>query len=419
MKFFVQGCPGTAEFAPQKTAIVDTDVADLLVVFNGLPIMLDLVGGTGASPQSCASFSNPSSESNVTTTTSPRRLVRSRRAAPDRARRAVERFDRVRKWESDAPRAVSTGSTADWMRSLPAETRAALGRLHKLDPKRNFVIVAYPALWIACAAVVTLFPNPAVRLGGYIVMGTAIHAMAVLTHEAAHYSMFRNKTLDRWVGFFMGVPVFVSASAYRVLHAYHHKYTRDTGDPDEFNNATKNRFLLSALFYSWLVIGTPIYLIHVFLTSMIRGTWRDRRDVLVEYTLLVVIFSGAYATARHFGRTDVLLHCWAFPMIIAMIFANVRSWAEHTQTIPGDPLTQTRTVVSNRLVSFLMCNLNYHLEHHLCPSIPWYNLPAMHELMKDEYHRRNSFVYTSYLRFLFDAFRHGVHGISAMKMPSM
>jgi len=106
-------------------------------------------------------------------------------------------------------------------------------------------------------------------------------------------------------------------------------------------------------------------------------------------------------------------------MIIAMIFANVRSWAEHTQTIPGDLLTQTRTVVSNRVVSFLMCNLNYHLEHHLCPSIPWYNLPAMHKLMQDEYRRRNSFIYTSYLRFLFDAFRNGVHGISAMKMPSM
>ena len=69
------------------------------------------------------------------------------------------------------------------------------------------------------------------------------------------------------------------------------------------------------------------------------------------------------------------------------MFGNVRSWAEHALTRPGDPLTCTRTVTSNRVVSFLMCNLNYHLEHHLFPGVPWYNLPALHALLADEYRR--------------------------------
>ena len=126
------------------------------------------------------------------------------------------------------------------------------------------------------------------------------------------------------------------------------------------------------------------------------------------------MFGGAILLCRRAGRMDLILHGWALPMIIAMVFGNVRSWAEHTMTIPGDPLTRTRTVTSNRVVSFLMCNLNYHLEHHLCPGIPWYNLPAMHEMMKREYRRAGSFVYGSYLRFLWDAVRTGVHGISPM-----
>ncbi len=353
----------------------------------------------------------------TTTTTQKQRRQPTPKTRP--AKRAADRFDRIKKWDTSDAETFPSGSTAEWLRSLPAPTRLALAKLHKLDPAKNIVIVAYPALWIATATLITLVPHPVLRFAGYAIMGVAIHAMAVLTHEASHLSMFRSKFLDRWVGFLMGAPLTVSGTAYRVLHAYHHKYTRDQGDPDEFNNATKNRFLLSVLFYSWLVVGTPLYLIHVFLTAMIRGSSRDRFDVLVEYALLAGIFAGVYATFKHYGRTDILLHCWAFPMIIAMIFANVRSWAEHTQTIPGDLLTQTRTVTSNRVVSFLMCNLNYHLEHHLCPSIPWYNLPAMHKLMQDEYRRRNSFIYTSYLRFLYDAFRNGVHGISAMKMPSM
>ena len=214
---------------------------------------------------------------------------------------------------------------------------------------------------------ITAYPVWPVRIAGYVISGIAIHAMAVLTHEASHYNIFRSRRWDRWVGVLMGAPVFVSHTAYRVLHVYHHRYLRGTGDPDEFNNVTSNRFLLSLLFYSWLVIGTPVYLVHVTVTALTKGTRRDRIDIAFEYVLLIILFAGAYAIARHFGRMDVILHGWALPMCLAMIFGNVRSWAEHTMTIPGNPLTSTRTVTSNRLVSFLMANLNYHLEHHLCP----------------------------------------------------
>ena len=79
-------------------------------------------------------------------------------------------------------------------------------------------------------------------------------------------------------------------------------------------------------------------------------------------------------------------------------------------TRAGHPLTQTRTVTSNALVSFFMCNLNYHLEHHLFPAMPWYNLPRLHALLQDEYRNAGSFVYASYARFVWDAVRGGVHG---------
>jgi len=294
-----------------------------------------------------------------------------------------------------------------------------LRSLHEIRPAWNFVAVLFPMMWAAGVALVLASPFWGVHLIGYVLSGVAIHSMAILTHETSHYSMFRNRRLDRWVGFLMGAPVFISHTAYRVLHGDHHRHTREEGDPDEFNNVTKNRFLLSLLFYSWLVIGTPIYLIHVPTIALRRGTARERFDVVVEYVLLILIFAGVYFLARSYGRTDIIVHGWAIPMILGMIFGNFRSWAEHSMTIPGDPLTRTRTVTSNRVVSFLMVNLNYHLEHHLCPGIPWYNLPKMHALLQDEYRRAGSFIYKSYLRFLWDALRNGVHGISAMPMPMM
>ena len=69
-----------------------------------------------------------------------------------------------------------------------------------------------------------------------------------------------------------------------------------------------------------------------------------------------------------------------------------------------------------------MCNTNYHLEHHLCPGIPLYNLPRVHSLLQPEFRRAGSFIYKSYLKFMWDTLRTGVHGFapkpSAIMDPS-
>jgi fatty acid desaturase len=53
----------------------------------------------------------------------------------------------------------------------------------------------------------------------------------------------------------------------------------------------------------------------------------------------------------------------------------------------------------------MMCNINYHLEHHLFPGIPWYNLPKVHQLLQDEYRRAGCSVYRTYAEFFKDFFK--------------
>ncbi len=300
--------------------------------------------------------------------------------------------------------------SAAWTEGLSPEKRAAIRALHDLVPAWNLVAILFTAMWVG-AAWITLEVRPwPARLAGIVLSGAAIHALAILMHEAVHGNLFRRQGLDRWAGFILGAPALFSCAAYRVNHLLHHRHNRTELDPDEFSNLSRNRAVLSAAFYAWPLIGMPAYLFHVPLNALRRGTRNQRRQVLLELLLLAGLYAAIVFGAVHLGRVGALLDVWVYPLVAASLLGAVRGWAEHTMTRPGHPLTQSRTVTSNALVSFFMCNLNYHLEHHLYPAVPWYHLPKLHRLLEEDYRRAGSFVYRSYLRFVWDAFREGVHG---------
>ena len=87
--------------------------------------------------------------------------------------------------------------------------------------------------------------------------------------------------------------------------------------------------------------------------------------------------------------------------------------AEHILCPAVDDFTNSRTVTSNRVVSFAMNNLNYHLEHHLVPRMPWYNLKRFHAMMRPTYGEANAVICNSYGSFLAELIRKGPLGEEA------
>ena len=49
-----------------------------------------------------------------------------------------------------------------------------------------------------------------------------------------------------------------------------------------------------------------------------------------------------------------------------------------------DHRKSTRTVILNPFFSFLYTNMEYHIEHHIFPKIPFYNLKKLHKAIKDQ-----------------------------------
>ena len=49
-----------------------------------------------------------------------------------------------------------------------------------------------------------------------------------------------------------------------------------------------------------------------------------------------------------------------------------------------DHRLNTRTVYLNPISRFIYWNMNYHVEHHMFPMVPYHALPKLHELIKDD-----------------------------------
>lgn len=55
-----------------------------------------------------------------------------------------------------------------------------------------------------------------------------------------------------------------------------------------------------------------------------------------------------------------------------------------------DHRATTRTIYMNPVFRWMYMNMNYHIEHHVLPRVPYYNLPMLHEAIKDQCAPANS-----------------------------
>jgi fatty acid desaturase len=74
----------------------------------------------------------------------------------------------------------------------------------------------------------------AVTLPAVVLIGAGQQRLATLTHEAAHYMLFRNRLLNEVASeWFCMFPIFGNTPRYRVQHMGHHQYPNDPErDPD-------------------------------------------------------------------------------------------------------------------------------------------------------------------------------------------
>jgi len=262
------------------------------------------------------------------------------------------------------------------------------------------IIVNY-GLIAASMALVAYAPNALTVVLALCIIGTRQLGLAVVMHESAHYTLFKNRRLNDFVGNWLaGYPIYLSADMYRAHHLEHHTKTWTEEDPDlglangfPVSKASMARKVMRDLLgITGLkqLIGTTYLVVKVVRGEQVdAGTLPLRLErgpairmvvgtVVTNFVLVAVLWS--------LGQPMLYLLWLGAWLTTNKLVARIRSIAEHAVVPdPADPLGQTRTVRAGWLERLFIApnRVQYHLEHHLLMTVPHYNLPKFHEMLRD------------------------------------
>lgn len=211
-------------------------------------------------------------------------------------------------------------------------------------------------------------------------------------HEAGHGTAFKTRWMNNVVYQVASFMVMRNPVSWRWSHYRHHSDTLIVGRDPEIAFMHPANLLLGVLHFVGIVDAWASLKV---LTRNAIGTFSaDERDYIPQSDL---------PKATLWARIHMLIYVatgiaaiWMGSVIPLMIIGLPRLYGCWHMYMTGliqhgglaedvlDHRLNSRTVLMNPISRWIYWNMNYHVEHHMFPLIPYYNLPAMHELIKND-----------------------------------
>lgn len=227
------------------------------------------------------------------------------------------------------------------------------------------------------------------------IIATRQFALMAAMHEAAHYNICRNRNLNDAVGaLLLSHPFGFGFAPYRAFHFQHHKHLNTQDDPEHLifrsmpsmrwpkTRGDLYRLLVKDLFGLTFKERLPF-------VSVLSPWAALKKGTLPRSEALFLILGQALLLAVLFGTGSFLkfLLYWLLPLsTFVTVLMRIKAISEHGVVADVSEVNATRTITPRGIEAlvFYPMNTNYHLEHHLFPYLPHFNLAAAHNILLGE-----------------------------------
>ena len=253
---------------------------------------------------------------------------------------------------------------------------------------RGAVRTALHAGALVLAGVGVARSGPWTVVPAMLLLGVLQAALFAPIHETMHLTVFRNRRANAVLGWLAACPSLLNWHFYTAFHLAHHRFTQDPERDPELAPPPPG----SLDGYALRVLGVNYWRARA---KVIRDCWRGDlsgypyvttaaapRIVRSVRGMCVFVAAAALGSAAVWGWW-VPFAFWVVPQLLGQPLLRLYLLTEHTGcTEDANGLTNTRTVLTNAAMRWLMWNMSFHTEHHLYPSIPFHRLPDAHAAVR-------------------------------------
>lgn len=187
----------------------------------------------------------------------------------------------------------------------------------------------------------------------------ALHIAGTVIHDACHNVAHKNRIANALMGHGSALMLGFAFPVFTRVHLQHHAHVNDPeNDPDHFVSTGGPLWLIAVRFFYHEVFFFK------------RRLWRKYE--LLEWFISRAIVVGIVYLASQYGFLGYVLNFWFVPTaVVGLALGLFFDYLPHRPHQERDRWKNAR-VYPNPVLNLLIMGQNYHLIHHLWPSIPWY-----------------------------------------------
>lgn len=193
----------------------------------------------------------------------------------------------------------------------------------------------------------------------FLINVLALHLVGTVIHDASHNVAHRNRTMNAILGHGSALMLGFAFPVFTRVHMQHHAHVNDPdNDPDHFVSTGGPLWLIAARFFYHEIFFFR------------RRLWRKYE--LLEWALSRLVVATIVFLAWQHDQLGFIFNYWFSPaLVVGVALGLFFDYLPHRPFQERDRWKNAR-VYPSPILNLLILGQNYHLIHHLWPSIPWY-----------------------------------------------